>query len=107
MLELLAPAGGKEHFLAAVDSGADAVYFGLKRFSARNSAENFDFEQLDYCLKYAKTFGVRAYAAMNTLVKDSERKDFIETVLRLYEMGVDGFIVQVIFLAKRINAEIP
>ena len=107
MLELLAPAGGKEHFLAAVDSGADAVYFGLKRFSARNSAENFDFEQLDYCLKYAKTFGVRAYAAMNTLVKDSERKDFIETVLRLYEMGVDGFIVQDIFLGKRIKAEIP
>ena len=107
MLELLAPAGGKTHFLTAVNAGADAVYFGLKRFSARASAENFDFEDLEYCLKYAKTFGVKAYAAMNTAVKDDEREDFIKNLIRLYETGVDGFILQDVFLGKRIKERLP
>lgn len=107
MLELLAPAGGKEHFLAAVNAGADAVYFGLKRFSARSSAENFELEELAYYLNYAKTFGVKTYAAMNTLVKDDEREEFLRTVINLYKEGVDGIIMQDIFLGKRIKDALP
>lgn len=69
MIELLSPAGNKDAFFAAVNSGADAVYLGLKKFSARGNAENFSEEDLIFCVNYAKLFGVKVYAAVNTLIK--------------------------------------
>lgn len=103
MTEILAPAGGKEHLLTAVNHGADAVYMGLKRFSARAGAENFSPEEFEYCLNYAHCFGVKVYAAMNTLVKDDELNDFFKDVTSLYRMGVDAFIIQDVFLGARLK----
>lgn len=103
MSEILAPAGGKEHFLTAVDHGADAVYFGLKRFSARAGADNFSAEELEYCINYAHCFGVKVYAAMNTLIKDDELSDFFKDVTTLYRMGTDAFILQDVFLGARLK----
>ena len=107
MTEVLAPAGGKEHFLTAIRHGADAVYFGMKRFSARASAENFDCETLEYCLNFAHAFGAKAYAAVNTAVKDDELYDYFNGIAELYRMGVDGFIMQDIFLGARLKDAVP
>lgn len=65
--ELLAPAGSFACLKAAVQSGADAVYLGLKTGSARMGAENFTFEELEQALRYAHIRGVRVYLALNTL----------------------------------------
>ncbi len=69
---ILAPAGGKESFLAAIAAGADAVYCGLKRFSARMAAENFTVEDLVRLSALARSKGVQVYIALNTLIKPDE-----------------------------------
>ena len=73
MCEILAPAGDEKRAIAAINAGTDAVYLGLKQFSARSSAENFDWESLESIIKYAHAFDVKVYVAMNTLVKDREQ----------------------------------
>lgn len=107
MIEILAPAGNKQNLIQAVSSGADAVYLGLKNFSARANADNFDYVQLKYSVAYAKTFGVKVYLAINTLIKDDEINNLIETIKFAYETGVDAFIVQDIFLGKVIKERMP
>jgi len=69
---ILAPAGGKESFLAAIAADADAVYCGLKRFSARMAAENFTVEDLVRLSAFARSKGVQVYIALNTLIKPDE-----------------------------------
>lgn len=58
MCEILAPAGDKNSALAAINSGADAIYLGLKQFSARSSANNFDLAELKEIINYAAIFGL-------------------------------------------------
>ncbi len=99
-MELLAPAGNPKNFFQAINNGANAVYLGLDKFSARNLAENFTLENLSYYVSYAHLFNVKVYLAMNTLVKNGEMKDFISQMLRAYEIGVDAFILQDVFLGK-------
>ncbi len=70
--ELLAPAGDYNSAVAAVEAGADAIYFGGKEFSARNFAVNFSREEIIRAIDYAHLRGVKCYAAVNTLVKDAE-----------------------------------
>ncbi|MCI5837909.1 MAG: U32 family peptidase [Christensenellaceae bacterium] len=106
-IEILAPAGNEQSFNAAVNAGANAIYLGLKEFSARGSAENFSLENLDFYLKKAHFFGVKIYIAVNTLIKNGELKDFFETVLKAYELGADAFIVQDMFLGKFLKEKIP
>src|SRR5699024_11394650 len=69
-LEVLAPCGGMESVEAAVKSGADAVYLGAKEFSARASAHNFDFEEMEKAVKYCLMCGVKAYLTANTVILD-------------------------------------
>jgi len=69
---ILAPAGGKESFMAAIAAGADAVYCGLKQFSARMNAENFTVEDLIRLSSLAHSMDVKVYIALNTLVKPDE-----------------------------------
>src|SRR5512142_2759875 len=73
-IELLAPAGGLEAGLAALQYGADAVYLGLKRYSARADAQNFTLDELDRFLGHARalTPARRVFVAVNTLVLDPE-----------------------------------
>jgi putative protease len=104
--ELLAPAGGLEAGLAAFQYGADAVYLGLKRFSARADAQNFSLDELDRLLGYARSLTPRrrCFVAVNTLVLDGELDGLVETLGALADVGADAVIVQdlgVAHLARR------
>ncbi|MGI5839862.1 MAG: DUF3656 domain-containing U32 family peptidase [bacterium] len=99
-LELLAPAGEWDAFVAAVENGADAVYLGGKLFSARKSAANFDAVEMTRAVAYAHVRGVNVYVAVNTLLRDDEIPAAVEYLLFLYQTGVDAVIVQDIGLAK-------
>ncbi|MFP3999527.1 MAG: peptidase U32 family protein [Desulfobacterales bacterium] len=93
--EILAPAGGRDSFLAALAAGADAVYCGLKQFSARMAADNFTIEELAALARLARDRGVRVYAALNSLIKPEELQDAGELVLRLKrEVRPDALIIQ-------------
>ena len=61
MSEILAPAGSENSAFAAINAGADAIYLGLDRFSARSSAENFGMENFKKILAYAHALGVKVY----------------------------------------------
>ncbi len=107
MLELLAPCGDLKTYYIAVNSGADAVYLGLSDFSARKNAVNFTEEELCKAVRHAHILGVKVYVAFNTLVKQSELPAFFETLKKAYQIGVDAFILQDVFLGKYIRAEFP
>lgn len=107
MSEILAPAGDMQSALTAINCGADAVYLGLKEFSARSSAQNFDFDELEKLLKYAHAFGIKVYVAMNTLVKISELEDFLKTVVAAWNLGVDAFIISDVFLGGYLKKAKP
>ena len=105
--ELLAPAGNIKTLKAAVQSGADAVYLGAGRFSARAFAGNFDGENLNSAIDYAAKAGVKVYLAINTLMTDRELSDAMDVVQQAYNAGVAAFIVQDLGLAIRIWNKFP
>lgn len=105
--ELLAPAGSFESVLAAVRCGADAVYAGGERFSARANAANFSDGDLKKAAEYCHLHGVKLYRAMNTLVFADEMKDFLAAARYSAEIGVDGIIVQDIGAARLIREMLP
>ena len=105
--EILAPAGNLETAKIAIKSGANAVYLGLSSFSARANAENFDECALIETLKFARLFGVKVYVAMNTIVKEGEREEFLRTLLRVWSLGVDAIILQDLFLGKAVHEAYP
>ena len=105
--EILAPAGNLETAKIAIKSGANAIYLGLSCFSARASAENFDENALIEILKYAKLFSAKVYVAMNTIVKEVEREEFVRTLLRVWSLGVDAIILQDLLLGKAIHEAYP
>lgn len=92
--ELLSPAGSLESFFAAMEAGADAVYCGLKDFSARAKAKNFTLAELERMLAHARGLGRRIYVTLNTLVKERELPALAETLSALEAMEVDGVILQ-------------
>lgn len=104
---MLSPAGNRESFCAAVDSGANAVYLGLKDFSARKNAGNFTIEELADCVRYAELFDVKVYVAVNTLVKDEEVRPLLRAVGESAAAGVHAFILQDAVLGKKIKALYP
>ncbi|MBN7774013.1 peptidase U32 family protein [Clostridium aminobutyricum] len=105
--ELLAPAGGLEQLKAAVENGADAVYFGGKLFNARINADNFDEEAMKEAIDYAHIRNVRVYVTMNILLKEKELEPAIEYAKHLYEMGVDALILQDIGFARMMKRRLP
>ncbi len=107
MIEILAPAGSKECAHAAINAGADAIYLGLDRFSARSSAENFSNESFSDTAKFARAFGVKVYAALNTVVKDCELESFLNSVVTAWNSGADAIILQDLFLGKFIKQAAP
>ncbi|HSM92959.1 MAG TPA: U32 family peptidase [Anaeromyxobacteraceae bacterium] len=108
-LELLAPAGGLDAGLAALQYGADAVYLGLKRYSARAEAQNFTLDELDRFLGHARTLapGRRVFVAVNTLVLDGELEGLVETLGDLADLGVDAIIVQDLGVARLARRHFP
>ena len=107
MVELLAPAGSFEALVAGCESGADAVYLGGQRFSARASANNFSEEELAEAVRYAHIRDVKIYVTVNTLVSDEELETVMDYVDYLYKLDVDALILQDIGLAKRIKESYP
>jgi putative protease len=107
--ELLAPAGGLEAGLAALQHGADAVYLGLKRYSARADAVNFTLEELDRFLGHARALSParRAFVAVNTLVLDGELDGLTGTLGDLADLGVDALIVQDLGVARLARRHFP
>lgn len=106
-IELLAPAGSMESLYAAIQCGADAVYLGGNKFSARAYASNFDEEKMAEVVKYCHIYGVKVYITINTLIKDSEMAEAIEYAKYLYKIGVDALIVQDIGFSMHLKAELP
>ena len=105
--ELLAPAGSMESVYAAVRCGADAVYAGGERFSARANASNFSDKELENAVRYCHLHGVRLYRAMNTILFADEMKDFLAAARYSAEIGVDGLIVQDIGAARLLRETLP
>ncbi len=105
MSELLAPVGSFEKLKAAIYSGADAVYFGFKKFSARKNAQNFDLSEIVEVVRFCHDFGVKAYVTLNTIVSDDELKEVKHIICQLKEIGVDALIIQdlgVLKVAKQV-----
>lgn len=107
MVELLSPVGNFESLKAAVQNGADCVYFGANSFSARAFAENFDSNTLKEAIKYAKLRGVKTNLTLNTLIKDNELADAFDLAKKAYEFGIDAIIVQDLGLAKLLIKSFP
>lgn len=93
-IEILAPAGNTASFEAAIKAGANAVYLGGKNFSARAGADNFSEQDLIDVVEYAHLRNAKVYVTINTLLDDSELRSSIEFSKFLYEIGVDGIIIQ-------------
>ncbi len=105
--EILAPAGSPETLSAALRAGADAVYVGGKRFSARNSAANFSDEELAEALRLCHNYGAKLYLAVNTIISDDEAAGFCDYIKLTSSMGVDGYIVQDWGAARIIRTAVP
>ncbi|WP_198295192.1 peptidase U32 family protein [Brachyspira murdochii] len=94
-IELLAPVGDERALRAAVNAGADAVYFGTKSFNARvGAAENFDEKALEENIRFAKLRDVNVYITVNTLVYNDEIDKVLPLIKSVYNMGADAIIVQ-------------
>ena len=108
--ELLAPAGDWECAKAAVENGADAIYFGLDRFNARMRAHNFTEADLPKLMEFLHRRGVRGYVTFNTLVFPNELADAGQYLRAIIAAGVDAAIVQDIGVARlirRISPDFP
>ncbi len=106
-IEILAPAGSMESVVAAVRSGADAVYLGTKDFNARRNADNFDKNDLNEAVEYCHKHGVKVHLTLNTLIADGELDDAQEAVRLACDAGVDAIIVQDLGLADIIHKCAP
>lgn len=94
-IELLSPVGDERGLKAAVNSGANGVYFGAKSFNAREyAAENFDDKAIENAIKFAKLRNVKVYITVNTLVYNDEIDKAILLIKNIYNMGADAIIVQ-------------
>lgn len=107
MIELLSPVGDFECLKAAVQNGANAVYFGANLFSARAFASNFNDENLEKAINYAKIRGVKTNLTLNTLIKNNEIADAINLAKKAYHFGIDAIIVQDLGLARYLIKNFP
>lgn len=94
IVELLAPAGNFEVAIAAFEAGADAVYLGLKSFSARKKANNFTMDELRRLKFYAQKEAKKIYITLNTLVTESELPELFRTLDFLKQINIDAVIIQ-------------
>ncbi len=107
-VELLAPAGNWECARAAIENGADAIYFGLESgFNARARAANFHLDDLDQLMLMLHRQGVKGYVTLNTLIFTDELPDFEISVRRLSESGVNAVLVQDLGAARLIREICP
>lgn len=109
-MELLSPAGGWEAMVAAVQSGADAVYMGFGALNARRNAKNFTDEEFEQAVAYCHLRGVKVYLTLNTLVTDRELPAAVAALHKASHMGVDAVLLQdwgIWYLARQAAPELP
>ncbi|MFL5329755.1 MAG: peptidase U32 family protein [Gemmataceae bacterium] len=108
-VELLSPAGGPDAAFAAFHHGADAIYLGLKKFSARAEAENFTLDEVNEVTAYAHSLSPvrRVFVTINTLVRQDELPELIADLAALDDIGVDALIVQDLGVAKIVRDHFP
>ena len=92
-IEILAPAKDLIHGIAAINSGADAVYIGAPLYGARSNATN-SIEDVAKLVEYAHLFNVQVFVVVNTILYDNELEDCRQMIWKLYDIGVDALIVQ-------------
>ena len=105
--ELLSPCGSLDALTAAVEGGADAVYFGGTVFNARMNAKNFDRADVRSAVGYCHENGVKAYVTLNTQIYDRELKSALDHAAFLYESGADALITADMGLSSLIKKHIP
>lgn len=106
-VELLAPVGDWNCLKAAVQNGADAVYFGVEQFNARMYAENFNIDDMKQVINYCKLRNVKTNLTVNTLIKNCEFEAAVDLVKEAYQAGIDAIIVQDFGLAKYLIDNFP
>jgi putative protease len=107
MVELLAPAGSKEALIAAIESGANAIYLAGNMFGARAYADNFDEEGMREAIRIAHLRNVLINVTVNTIVDDQELPQMAEYLRFLYEAGADAILVQDLGVAKLARELVP
>src|SRR5665213_2214472 len=105
--ELLAPAGDWDCAKAAVENGADAIYFGLEKFNARMRAHNFSEADLPKLMEFLHRRGVKGYVTFNTLVFENELAEAEKFLRAIISSGVDAAIVQDVGICKLIRELSP
>ena len=106
-MEILAPAGNEQSLVAAVRSGADAVYLGTGAFNARRNADNFKDNSLAEAVNYCHGRGVKVYVTLNTLIRDEELPAFLDAAREVAQAGPDGVIVQDLAVVKVLKTICP
>ncbi|MBD2391673.1 MULTISPECIES: U32 family peptidase [Aphanizomenon] len=101
--ELLAPAGNWECAKAAIENGADAIYFGLEKFNARMRAENFTLADLPELMEFLHLRGVKGYITLNTLIFAQELTEVQQYLKTIISAGVDAVIVQDVGICRLIR----
>lgn len=93
-VELLSPVGSMDSMTSALNNGCDAIYLGGKDFNARQSANNFTNEELNYIIDYCHLRGVKVNLTLNILYKEQEIQNVLNFVSEVYSYGIDAIIVQ-------------
>ena len=107
MIELLAPAGSREALVAAVESGADAVYLAGNMFGARAYADNFDEEGMREAIRFAHLRGVHVHVTVNTIMDSRELPELKKYLRFLHEAGADAVLVQDLGAARLVRETVP
>src|SRR3989475_12961277 len=108
--ELLAPAGDWDCARAAVENGADAIYFGLEKFNARMRAQNFTEADLPRLMEFLHRRGCKGYVTFNTLVFENEMAQAEQSLRAIIAAGVDAAIVQDVGICRliaRLSPDFP
>lgn len=106
-MEILAPAGSESALIAAVQSGADAVYIGGSDFSARRTAKNFSLSDMKRWIDYCHIRGVAVHVTANILIKEKETNTFLDYIGELNRIGADALIIQDIGMAAKVRQMYP
>lgn len=105
--EILAPVGDTANLVAAVYSGANSVYLGVKEFNARASAANFSYEELKTAVEFCHARNVKVNVTLNTILYDGELESFKETAKQVARCGVDAVILQDLAAAEIVKNVAP
>ncbi len=106
-MELLAPAGNIDNFLAAIEAGADAVYIGAPGINARNLSRDLSLEEIGAMIRYAHDLGKKVYIAANSLILEHELPQLLETLALLESLEPDALIIQDLALLHLVQEYFP